>query len=217
VASIVDPERVVLIHNTSDNYDDCMSYMEGVAELPGFNIVVVGMLNENKGQRWFVDALDRIVDRIPGAVLHFAGRGGLAKGLVETAKKKGLRDRVVLHGYLDRKRLYVLYRQCQIVALPTVWPEPFGRVPLEAGMARRPVVSFKVGGLPETIRHGVTGFLVEAGDCDGFIDALGRLSDDPALRRTFGNRAHDHVRTAFRVEESRERLASLWQELLGAE
>ena len=211
-------ERIVQIANTPDDYELARDAMLGVAELPGTNLLVVGMLNENKGQLPLVASLDALVSRVPDAVLHFAGRGDRIQAKIrELAESRGWTERLVFHGYVNRQELYALYRECQIVALPTVWPEPFGRVPLEAGLARRPVVSFAVGGLRESIRHRETGYLVRPGDMAGFADAVARLADDPVAARKMGQRAHDHIVRTYRVETMREKIVQMWERVRAEE
>jgi glycosyltransferase involved in cell wall biosynthesis len=207
-------DRIVRIPNAPDDWEQARDAMLGVAERVGTNILVVGMLNENKGQLPLVAHLDDLVRLVPDAVLHFAGRGARIEAkLRERAAERGCGERLVFHGHLDRAALYRLYRECQIVALPTIWPEPFGRVPLEAGLARRPVVTFAVGGLRESIRHGDTGFLVRPGDWDTFVERLTLLANDPLRARRMGEHAHRHILDTYRVNEMRDELVRLWSTL----
>lgn len=216
IAPHVDEAKLVRIPNTPDDLSEVREHTRGVAELPGINLVVVGMINENKGQLELVRRLDRLVDRIPDVRIHFAGRGArMERAMKDVAYGMGLSDRLVFHGYVDRARLYELYRECQIAALPTIWPEPFGRVPLEAGVTRRPAVAFGVGGLRESIVDGVTGLLVEPGDFVAFLAALGRLADDPGLRRKMGAAAEGHVLAEFAITELQRSLCAVWEELDG--
>lgn len=214
VSRIVDGSRIRRIANPADGAH-MTEAMSGVAELPGTNLLVVGMLTENKGQIQLVKALGRLVDAVPDAVVHFAGRGDrISRRIEEVAAEQYLSERIVLHGYVGREELYALLRQCQIVVLPTVWPEPFGRVPLEAALARRPVVSFAVGGLRETIVNGETGIIVPPNDMGAMIAAIRKLSTSPAMRVRMGEAAQRHVAANYSVESTRTRLGELWQELL---
>lgn len=73
-----------------------------------------------------------------------------------------------------------------VVAVPSVWEEPFGLVAVEGMAARRPVVASRAGGLADIVRDGETGFLVEPGDPEAIAEALARLLDDAALCRRMG-------------------------------
>lgn len=70
--------------------------------------------------------------------------------------------------------------------VPSVWPEPFGIVAIEALSAGRPVVASSTGGLPEIIEHGRSGLLVPPGDAEALADAMHRLVAEPALRERLG-------------------------------
>lgn len=78
-----------------------------------------------------------------------------------------------------------LFRSATLVALPSLWPEPFGLVGLEAAAHGVPAVAFDVGGIPEWLHEGANGRLVrERGSADAFGRVLaGVLADTPQLRR----------------------------------
>lgn len=67
----------------------------------------------------------------------------------------------------------------------------------EAMFARVPVVATRVGGVPESVRHGKTGYLVEPNDCDGLRKHARKLLQDPALRREMGKNAAEFARDRF--------------------
>ena len=77
-------------------------------------------------------------------------------------------------------------RRCMFLVAPSILPEPFGLVALEAAAAGRPVVASDTGGLRGTIIHERTGLLVPPGDADALTAALRRLIGDPPLRQRFG-------------------------------
>lgn len=207
--------HIVRISNAADDGCRVAAYMQGVAEQPGTNVAIVGMLNECKGQLPVVRRLRELVSAVPDIRLHLAGRGDrLQRHLVEQAARQGLQDRLVLHGFVEREALYKLYRECQLVVAPAVWAEPFGRVPLEAGLAQRPVVSFAVGGLKETILDGVTGYLVPPGDYEALLGRIRLLAEEPARRRAMGAAAYHHVQEGFAAADVRAQVAALWSSLV---
>ncbi len=215
IEDLVPREKMTRVHNSPDDPSMVDDAVMGVGELPGTNVLIVGMLNENKGQAEFVRHLNRLAERVPDVCLHFAGRGDkVARGIIESATAQGQRARVVLHGYLGRRELLALYRQCQIVVSPSIWPEPFGRVPLEAGSTRRPVVAFRIGGHKETIVHGKTGLLVEGGDYAGMVTAIAELASDATRRWTMGEAARAHVYEAYAEGKAREVLRQAWVTLM---
>lgn len=193
-------KSIEVIKNPSDDFNFVSDSSAHVGELPGINLLVVGMLTENKGQVELVKRIKTIRSKIGEFRLHIAGRGErLQARMIELASAAGCEKNLVFHGFLGREQLYKLYRSCQIVLLPTLWPEPFGRVPLEAGLTMRPCVSFAVGGLRETIIDSETGFLVPRGDYNLFIDRVKDLVENEELRRRMGSAAFDRVMTEFSV------------------
>jgi N-acetyl-alpha-D-glucosaminyl L-malate synthase BshA len=75
--------------------------------------------------------------------------------------------------------------------------ESFGMAALEAMACEVPVVASRIGGLPEVIEDGVTGFLCDLDDVDAMTDRAVAVLQDPALRRRIGTAAAQHVRTHF--------------------
>ena len=90
-----------------------------------------------------------------------------------------------------------LYRSSDIVVMPSRWGEPFGLINIEAGAARKPMVSTRDGGIPEIIRHGENGFLVEREDLAGLVHHTKLLIENDALRRQMGERAREIVERQF--------------------
>ncbi len=72
------------------------------------------------------------------------------------------------------------WRRCSLAVIPSVWPEPFGLVALEAMISGRAVIASKIGGLADTVVNGETGLLVAPGDADALARALRLLLADQA-------------------------------------
>jgi glycosyltransferase involved in cell wall biosynthesis len=96
----------------------------------------------------------------------------------EQVERLGMSDRVVFHGWSDQATLEHAYDSCRIVVVPSLWPEPFGLVGIEAMARGRPVVASDTGGVREWLVDGRTGYLVPPGDANELHAALGRLLED---------------------------------------
>ena len=81
---------------------------------------------------------------------------------------------------------------------------------IEAGFAGLPVVTTEVPGARTVIEDGVTGFVVDVDDLDGFVDAARRLATDPDLRRRMGEAARARCLAEFTLEVS----VGVWRDLL---
>lgn len=211
IRSALPSARISRIPNPSGDLREVGEHIRGVAEWPGQNLLIVGMLNENKGQLQFLRHAAGWLRADRRRCVHLAGRGDrIAERIRQVAGEEGVAGQVRLHGYLGRADLFRLARQCQVIVAPTVWPEPFGRVPLEAGLARRPIVAFAQGGLRETIADGTTGFLVPPGDYGRLLDRVDRLLDDPALAQELGTAGYRRVTEVYSLERVGRAFADLF-------
>jgi glycosyltransferase involved in cell wall biosynthesis len=101
-------------------------------------------------------------------------------------------------GHLDYDATDEQFRQCDIVTIPSQWPEPLGAVALEAMSAGAAVIASKVGGLADTIVHNHNGLHAEPGTVESWITALTTLLQHPALAHRLGQQAHhDHANIAI--------------------
>ncbi|PND18619.1 hypothetical protein CN934_26800 [Ensifer sp. MMN_5] len=186
--------RIHRVPNPAGDFDEIMDYCRGVAETPQKEILVVGMLNEAKGQLQFVRQAAKWLAANPDIRITFAGRGDrIKRSIEEFAKKNNLQESIRFANYVGRRELFGLMRTCKFVLIPVRWKEPFGRVPLEAGLARKAVVSFAVGGICETVVNGKTGVLVEPGNYRKLIEACEALLADGELRQELGANAFRHI------------------------
>ena len=87
---------------------------------------------------------------------------------------------------------------------------------IEALAAGRPVVATRVGGVPDVVRDGEDGFLVEAGATDELADRLARLARDPDLREEMGRRGRERVLPRYAVDRLVDDVDQLYRELLSA-
>ena len=119
-------------------------------------------------------------------------RSKIAHALVEDL---GLGSAVVFAGFVNKTA--DLYAAADVVVNPARFPEPFGRVALEALVAGRPFIGSRVGAIPDVIRDGVDGLLVEPGDPGELADAIIRLGQDGELRKRLVKQGQSHVRETF--------------------
>lgn len=95
---------------------------------------------------------------------------------------------VAKSGYLNRDEMARLYSSCDLLVLPS-FIENMPNVVLEAAAAGIPTIGSNVGGVPEVVRDGETGWLLEAGDVDAFAGALVEATDNADKRRELGRNA----------------------------
>jgi glycosyltransferase involved in cell wall biosynthesis/O-antigen/teichoic acid export membrane protein len=137
-----------------------------------------------------IELLLDVAEAIPDAVLEIAGDGDHRPVLEQEIAARGLADRVVLHGHVDEQTKRALLQRAW-VNLTASAAEGWCLTVMEAAACATPSVAIAVGGLPESIDHGVTGLL--AGDRDELIAATRRIVADPALRERMGHAARERA------------------------
>jgi glycosyltransferase involved in cell wall biosynthesis len=169
-------------------------------------ILFAGKVSIGKGADVMFSAARRLATSHPDARLVVCGN--LHPGAWDFD-----RTRTILPGFVDQAMLAKLYAVCDIVLLPSTWPEPLGWSTLDAGRHGKPIVATRVGGIPEAIVDGQTGLLVEKGDDTAMANALARLLDDHELASSMGRRAREHIETHFGERAVSRQLDALYQGL----
>lgn len=156
---------------------------------PPPTVLFLGRLVANKG----CDVLLRAAARLPPTTrIRVAGDGPERARLDALARELGLADQVEFLGWTSAEQVRSLLDDARVLAVPSLWPEPFGLVALEAYAAGRPVVASSVGGLADLVVDGVTGRLVPPDSPQDLAEALGTYLADPAgaLRAGLAGREH---------------------------
>lgn len=157
-------------------------------------ILYCGQLIRGKGVDLLLDALEQCSSDVR---LHIVGTGNDEQMLKERTAAGPLAERVVFHGWVSHEDLSSLYDRSMFTIVPSRWPEPFGMVGLEAMLRRRPVIAFAVGGIPDWLEDGSTGYLVGEADTAAMSERIDELAGDIDLVRKMGERAFDSVHERF--------------------
>jgi N-acetyl-alpha-D-glucosaminyl L-malate synthase BshA len=125
----------------------------------------------------------------------------------------GLQDHVRFLG--EQSDLVAFLQQSDLFLLPSE-NESFGLAALEAMACGVPVVASDVGGIPEVVVHGETGYLAAVGDVAGMADYARRLLADDLLRRRLSREARRVAETRFRLDPAVDRYEAVYRRVLGA-
>ncbi len=146
-------------------------------------VLSIGRLVDVKDPLTLLAAFRRVAERVPQARLELVGSGPLRGRLQRRVEAWALTSRVVfVRGAADVRPCL---RRARVFALASR-SEAAPNAILEAMAMGVPVVATRVGGVPELVRHGETGLLVEPGDAQGLADALVALLTDAARAQALG-------------------------------
>ena len=144
---------------------------------------VVGRLEARKGHRFFLEAMRRVVDRLPGAMGLIVGEGKEKEALLAQRDALGLHDAVRIVGYWPD--LAEALAALDVFVLPSLM-EGHPLAILEAMAAGKPVVATDVGGNAEAVEPDSTGLLVPPADPEALAGAIVSLLDAPERARQLG-------------------------------
>jgi glycosyltransferase involved in cell wall biosynthesis len=155
---------------------------------PEPRILYVGRLKAYKR----IEVLLDMLTELPGVVLDVAGHGDHGETLDDEISRRGLGDRVRVHGFIDEQAKADLYRQAWVHVTASA-SEGWSLTVMEAALCGTPSAALKVGGLRDSIVDGQTGLLAD--DPAGLTRNVKRLVEDEELRERLGAQAHDRAQT----------------------
>jgi glycogen synthase len=228
----VAPERLHVIPNGIDT--DEYKPIHRPDALARFNIdyggpyvLFVGRMTRQKGLRYLLAAADRIDPQMQ--IVLCAGESDTPELQAELeATVQELRARrpgvIWIPEMVDRQTTVALYSHATVFCCPSIY-EPFGIINLEAMACATPVVGSKVGGIPEVVVDGETGFIVDLAlaaapphdpvDPDGFAralaDAINRFLADPKLARAMGTAGRQRVLEHYSWQSIAKRTCELYK------
>lgn len=143
--------------------------------------------------------LIRAMGELDGELI-VCGEGRQIPAARHLARRLGIEDRVDFRGWLAPADLAREFADCTLLALPSLWPEPFGIVGIEAFAVARPAVASATGGVGDWLEHEVSGLMVRPGDSTELAGALARLLDDTELAQRMGQAGRRRLQDSFTVE-----------------
>lgn len=147
----------------------------------------VGMFEERKGQVVLLEAISKLVkDPFPNLYLILVGEGPDEQMLKNKVREMGLDNNIAFFPF-TREPMYV-FERIDILVLSSLYKEGLPNVLLEAMSMKVPVVSSKMAGVPEIVKDGETGYLVEPGKSNQLTEAISKLwSDQVAYKKMSDN------------------------------
>jgi glycosyltransferase involved in cell wall biosynthesis len=218
ISTKVRPERIRVIGNGIDlDHFSQMRPIEPLKAALGIRaqdvvVTIVGRLSPEKGHRTFLEVARKLSANRDNVKFLVVGDGPLRDELHAEAARLDLGERLVFAGFRDdMPAIYaltdVLVSASSIEGLPMTI--------LEAMASRVPIVATRVGGVPEVIKNGETGLLVESPDVEALQAQIESLVDDPSKRRRLSEAALEFVKTNHSYERMCEAYGLIYEEVLG--
>jgi glycosyltransferase involved in cell wall biosynthesis len=188
-----------------------------VDEVNNNDVVTIGFakrLHTLSGPDILLKAFKYACDHCSQALrLKIAGNGPLKSQLMENAAQMGLSDSIDWVGWLDGSAsLSDFYRSLDLFVMPSR-KESFGVSAVEASASGLPGVASRVGGIPEIIKDGTTGLLVEPEDEKGFGKAIVALAENKALRKEMGVMGRKSTEKKFNWKNSLNRMIDIYHKV----
>ena len=170
-------------------------------------VLCIARLDAQKGHTYLLPA----IRDVPNAIFVLVGDGPERASLEAQAASLGIRDRVIFLGHRDD--VAELLASCDLLVLPSLY-EGLPLSVLEAMAAGKPVVATSVGGTPEAVLDGETGFLVPSRDPTALVRAIQRLLTDARLRRKMGMAGRLRVQRNFSATQMVAGVTQTYEKLL---
>ena len=162
-----------------------------------------------KGVPTLLGAAAKTIAVVPHAYFLLVGDGPDLPMYREQSVASGVNNRVIFTGVVSNPTAQGIFEASDVYCQPSMWQEACPLAVLEAMSFQLPVVASRIGGLPELVRDGLTGFLFAPGDADAMADRLIELARDPALRRSMGEAGYEDIVSEHRIEDTVERYVHL--------
>ena len=175
-------------------------------------IGTVGLLREQKGHTYLLQALELLLPARDDLELVIVGDGPMRSALEDEVRVRGLEGRVHLPGL--REDVPELLEAFDVFALSSTF-EGMCYAVAEALAAELPVVATNVGGVPQSVVDGATGLLEPARDPAALAAAIARLLDDPAEARRLAAAGRARMRELYALEEMVARTQELYERMAG--
>ena len=182
------------------------------AEIQHF--LFVGRLIRHKGVHKLINAMISVMKIRPNIRLNILGSGINEHSLKALVNEHGFADRILFHGWQDRNAINSYMRECYAVVFPSIYPEAFGIVGIEAMMYGKPVIAFNVGGVSEWLKNNENGHLLDDITEEALEKAILSISDDKKSYHRFSANARQMAENKFIPEQHLAKLINVYKECL---
>lgn len=203
------PEMIKTIHNGVEPFAG--SRVEGVGKP---TVLFCGRINKHKGIEVFLETAR--IARQERLELDFVVVGARERA---SSVQRLAGYHVNVMPWLDRDELTELMRKAMCIIIPSLWHEPLPLIALESLASGLPVIATRVGGIPEIVEDGLTGYLIDTGDMKAMarkiLDRVVELAHSPELSERMSRRCIQSYQEEFRHETMGNRYLGTFSGLAG--
>ena len=201
----IDPDQIFVIHNGVDlskvgRTANVLQVRKSFKLEKGSNVVTyIGGLREEKRLDVLVKSFSLVSKELPNSILLLVGDGPLRRSLTELAKREGISAKIKFLGL--RQDVYDLIKASNVVTLSST-SEGISQTIMEAMACSKPVVATKVGGNPELVQDGKTGFLVPPENPEKLAEVIITLLRNKKLGERMGKNGRKRVEKYFNIDKT---------------
>jgi glycosyltransferase involved in cell wall biosynthesis len=173
-------------------------------------IVQVSWMIPEKGIPELLEVAARLVSQNRNVHFVLVGEGDHRQRFMQRAEELGLANFITWTGLVEDPFSAGVYDAADIVCQLSAWEELFGWMIAEAMAHGKPIVATRVGGIPELVEDGVSGFLVERGDTTAATAALSEIASNADLRKKMGDAGALAVKERFDLKRNIRQLLQLY-------
>jgi glycosyltransferase involved in cell wall biosynthesis len=178
------------------------------------DVPVVGNISrlfDLKGHNYLLEAASRVAEVFPETKFLLVGDGILRERLIRQAEDLKIRDNIIFTGLVERKEIPKLISVMDVI-VHTSLREGLPRVLPEALAMGKPVIAFKIDGMPEIIKDGENGYLIPPKDSRKLANSIIHLLQDKEKARRMGEAGRGIVNPAFELQVMVERISDVYKE-----
>jgi glycosyltransferase involved in cell wall biosynthesis len=204
-----DPSRTTILPHAVDSI--CRPILDKPAQYP-VRFGYVGRIDRSKGLHCILEAAERLMngDRLEIHIFGGAQSDLSLEYLRKTLEQYKGSSAIHNHGFIGRDKLADAYAKIDVLIAPSLLPEAFGLVVLEAFSAGIPVIVFNSGALAENVRNGLDGFVLESGDVEGLSALMKRLTDNPEIIKEMAG----NIRQVQTIGEYTEKILKVYSSVI---
>ena len=218
LSNLVGGNRIRIVPNPI-NCDELSSFSRRGIECERHSVVLLGSLGKRKGHYDVLKAMPLVLARHSDTQVFFAGLDediGATAELKRLAKEYGIENSIHFLGPVSGEAKLKLLGEAGIVILPS-YGENMPISVLEGMAAGKPIISTRVGAIPEVIVNKKSGLLIEPGDWRSLAENIILLFDTPKYAKLLGQKAYERVRDKWDVGKIVSIFDSTYRELLDAD